>query len=166
MYASVYVRPLKSHATLCQQFVLSLLITPCSANLVAKPIIADMPVAVVFPVPKWMFQMLVSKCKEASVSVLMFDRPHVLTWEKSQAFEMKSHSLTSEAADLEGSLYAACMYVYCWYTHYIVFSHTTTFKDSASSYLTITSCPCGFVVDPVLINHVMFHIDWHNVYWM
>ena len=60
-----------------------------------------------------MLQMLVSKCKEASVSVLMFDRPHALTWEKSHAFEMKSHSLTSEAADLEGSLYAACMYVYC-----------------------------------------------------
>ena len=44
------------------------------------------------------------------------------------------------------------------YLLYIVFSHTTTFEDSAifdSSYLTVSSCPCDFVVDPVLINHVM-----------
>ena len=74
-------------------------------------------------------------------------------------FEMKSHS--SEAADLERScMLHVCVFIITQmvYSLYIVFSHTTAFEDSAifdSSYLTVVSCPCGFVVDPVLINHVM-----------
>ena len=82
-------------------------------------------------------------------------------------FEMKLHS--SEAADLERScMLHVFMFIITQLIHSlynIVFSHTTTFKYSAifdSSYLIVASCPCGFLVDPVLINRVMIHIDWHN----
>ena len=77
--------------------------------------------------------------------------------------KMKLHS--SEAADLERSCMLHVFMTQLIHSLYIVFSRTTTFKYSAifdSSYLTVASCPCGFLVDPVLINRVMIHIDWHN----
>ena len=83
----------------------------------------------------------------------MSDGPHALTW--TNLTEMKLHS--SEAADLDRScMLHVFMFIITQLIHslYIVFSHITTFKDRDSSYF----CPRGFVVDPVLINHVMLHI--------